>query len=452
MVARLRAPYEWEEQMTKIVVVGGGAGGLELATKLGRKLGMSGKAQITLVDRNRTHLWKPLLHEVAAGSLDAGIDALSYQSHARNNGFEFQLGSLTNIQREEKRIVLAPIVGEKGEQVLAERELAYDYLVMAIGSVSNDFNTPGVRDNCIFLDSPDQAFRFHGLLMNQFLRFAADCKPGDESCAPTGKVKIAIVGAGATGVELSAELYNAVEELASYGYKHLTHDSLKVTIVEAGPRILPALPERISTAAHQELTKLGVDVRTATFVSEATPEGLKTKDGELIEADMMVWAAGIKAPDFMKEIGGLETNRANQLVVKTTLQTTLDDHIFVIGDCAACPMGDEGKLVPPRAQAAHQMADRARANIIAMMQGKELKPYAYMDYGSLVSMSRFSTVGSLMGNLMRGSMMVEGRMARFVYVSLYRMHQVALHGYIKTGLMMLVGQINRILRPRLKLH
>lgn len=437
--------------MTKIVVVGGGAGGLELATKLGRKLGRSGKAQITLVDRNRTHLWKPLLHEVAAGSLDAGIDALSYQSHARNHGFEFQLGTLTNISREEKRIVLAPILGEKGEVVLGEREVAYDYLVMAIGSVSNDFNTPGVRDNCIFLDSPDQAFRFHGLLMNQFLQFASDCKPGDDSCKPSEKVKIAIVGAGATGVELSAELYNAVEELASYGYKNLSRDSLKVTVVEAGPRILPALPERISAAAHQELSNLGVDVRTATFVSEATLEGLKTKDGELIEANLMVWAAGIKAPDFMKEIGGLETNRINQLVVKNTLQTTRDEHIFVIGDCAACAMAD-GKMVPPRAQSAHQMADRALANILAMMQGKELKAYSYMDYGSLVSMSRFSTVGSLMGNLMRGSMMVEGRIARFVYISLYRMHQVALHGYIKTGLMMLVGQINRILRPRLKLH
>ena len=437
--------------MTKIVVVGGGAGGLELATKFGRKLGRSGKAQITLVDRNRTHLWKPLLHEVAAGSLDAGIDALSYQSHARNHGFEFQLGTLTNINREAKRIVLAPILGEKGEVVLGEREVAYDYLVMAIGSVSNDFNTPGVRDNCIFLDSPDQAFRFHGLLMNQFLQFASDCKPGDESCKPSEKVKIAIVGAGATGVELSAELYNAVEELASYGYKNLSRDSLKVTVVEAGPRILPALPERISAAAHQELSNLGVDVRTATFVSEATPEGLKTKDGELIEANLMVWAAGIKAPDFMKDIGGLETNRINQLVVKNTLQTTRDEHIFVIGDCAACAMED-GKMVPPRAQSAHQMADRALANILAMMQGKELKAYSYMDYGSLVSMSRFSTVGSLMGNLMRGSMMVEGRIARFVYISLYRMHQVALHGYIKTGLMMLVGQINRILRPRLKLH
>lgn len=437
--------------MTKIVVVGGGAGGLELATKLGRKLGKRGKAQITLVDRNRTHLWKPLLHEVAAGSLDAGIDALSYQSHARNHGFEFQLGTLTDIKRDSKQIVLAPIYGEKGEVVLGERELAYDYLVMALGSVSNDFNTPGVRENCIFLDSPDQAFRFHGLLMNQFLKFAGDCKPGDDSCVPAQQVKIAIVGAGATGVELSAELYNAVEELAAYGYRNLSRNSLKVTIVEAGPRILPALPERISAAAHHELTQLGVDVRTATFVSEATSDGLKTKDGELIEANLMVWAAGIKAPDFMKEIGGLETNRINQLMVKPTLQTTLDDHIFAIGDCAACPMED-GKFVPPRAQSAHQMADRALANILAMMQGKDVKPYSYMDYGSLVSMSRFSTVGSLMGNLMRGSMMVEGRLARFVYISLYRMHQVALHGYIKTGLMMLVGQINRILRPRLKLH
>jgi len=437
--------------MTKIVVVGGGAGGLELATKLGRKLGKSGKAQVTLVDRNRTHLWKPLLHEVAAGSLDAGIDALSYQSHARNHGFEFQLGTLTNIKRDDKHIVLAPILGEKGEVVLGERELAYDYLVMAIGSVSNDFNTPGVRDNCIFLDSPDQAFRFHGLLMDRFLRFASDCKPGDDTCVFNEQVKIAIVGAGATGVELSAELYNAVDELASYGYKNLSRHSLKVTVVEAGPRILPALPERISGAAHHELTQLGVDVRTTTFVSAATPEGLKTKDGELIEADLMVWAAGIKAPDFMKEIGGLETNRINQLVVKPTLQATRDDHIFVIGDCAACALPD-GKMVPPRAQSAHQMADRAMANILAMIKGKELKPYSYVDYGSLVSMSRFSTVGSLMGNLMRGSMMIEGRIARFVYISLYRMHQIALHGYIKTGLMMLVGQINRILRPRLKLH
>jgi NADH dehydrogenase len=437
--------------MTKIVIVGGGAGGLELATRLGRKLGKKGKAQITLVDRNRTHLWKPLLHEVAAGSLDAGVDALSYQSQARHNAFEFQLGTLTDIKRQDKRIVLAPIYGEKGEEVLGEREIEYDYLVFALGSVSNDFNTPGVRDNCIFLDSADQAFRFHNILMDKFLRFAGSRTTSNADIPQDGNIKIAIVGAGATGIELSAELYNAVEELTAYGYKNLSRRSLKVTVVEAGPRILPALPERISGAAHHELAELGVDIRTATFVSEATDKGLMTKDGELIEADLMVWAAGVKAPDFLKEIGGLETNRANQLVVKGTLQTTVDDHIYAIGDCAACAMED-GKLVPPRAQSAHQMATQAMKNILAQINGGELKAYQYVDYGSLVSLSNFSTVGSLMGNLMRGSMMIEGRIARMMYISLYRMHQVALYGYVKTGLIMLVGQLNRILRPRLKLH
>lgn len=170
-----------------------------------------------------------------------------------------------------------------------------------------------------------------------------------------------------------------------------------------------------------------------------------------IRADLMVWAAGIKAPDFMKEIAGLETNRINQLVVKSTLQTTRDDTIFAIGDCASCAKPDGG-FVPPRAQSAHQMASRCYDNILAMIKDKPLKDYIYKDHGSLVSLSRFSTVGSLMGNLMRGDMMVEGRIARFVYISLYRMHQIALHGYVKTGLMMLVGSINRIIRPKLKLH
>ncbi|WP_413676378.1 NAD(P)/FAD-dependent oxidoreductase [Pantoea dispersa] len=430
--------------MEKIVIVGGGAGGLELATQLGHKLGRKKKAEIILVDRNHSHLWKPLLHEVATGSMDEGIDALSYLAHARNHGFQFQLGSLTQINRETKTIELAEIRDAEGGLLVPQRELAYDRLVMALGSTSNDFGTPGVKDHCIFLDNPHQARRFHNEMLNLFLRFSA-------SEGQLQKVNIAIVGGGATGVELSAELYNAVKQLHSYGYKGLDSNALNVTLVEAGERILPALPPRISAAAHQELSKLGVRVLTQTMVTSAAANGLNTKGGEFIEADLMVWAAGIKAPDFMKEIGGLETNRINQLVVKETLQTTLDDDIYAIGDCASCALPGGG-FVPPRAQSAHQMASRALENILAQRKGKPLKAYVYKDHGSLVSLSRFSTVGSLMGNLMRGSMMVEGRIARFVYISLYRMHQIALHGYFKTGLMMLVGSLNRVLRPRLKLH
>ncbi|WP_434524474.1 NAD(P)/FAD-dependent oxidoreductase [Photorhabdus asymbiotica] len=428
----------------RIVIIGGGAGGLELATSLGHKLGRKKKAEIVLVDRNQSHLWKPLLHEVATGSLDDGVDALSYLAHARNHYFTFQLGTLTDIHRDTKKISLAEIRDEYNEILVPERELSYDILVMALGSKSNDFGTQGVKDHCIFLDNPQQAHRFHNEMLNLFLKYSAS---GDQQ----DKVNIAIVGGGATGVELSAELHNAVKQLNSYGFEGLNSEALNVTLVEAGERILPALPTRISAAAHQELTKLGVHVLTKTMVTSADEHGLNTKEGELIKADLMVWAAGIKAPDFMKDIAGLETNRINQLVVKPTLQTTLDDHIFAIGDCASC-LKKEGGFVPPRAQAAHQMASRCHSNIIALLSDKPLKEYVYKDHGSLVSLSKFSTVGSLMGNLMRGSMMIEGRVARAVYISLYRMHQVALHGYIKTGLMMLVGGINRVIRPRLKLH
>ncbi|ARA75988.1 NADH dehydrogenase [Pectobacterium brasiliense] len=428
----------------KIVIVGGGAGGLELATSLGHKLGRKKKAEITLVDRNHSHLWKPLLHEVATGSLDDDMDALSYLAHARNHYFQFQLGMLTDIDREEQHIQLAEVCDEQGDVLVAARRIPYDILVVALGSTSNDFGTPGVKDHCIFLDNPKQARRFHNEMLNLFLKFTANQEEKE-------RVNIAIVGGGATGVELSAELHNAVKQLHSYGFDGLDNQTLNVTLVEAGERILPALPPRISAAAHQELNNIGVRVLTKTMVTSAESGGLNTKDGEFIEADLMVWAAGIKAPDAMKEIAGLETNRINQLVVESTLQTTRDPNIFAIGDCASCPQ-EGGGFVPPRAQAAHQMASRCHSNIIALLNGQTLKPYVYKDHGSLVSLSKFSTVGSLMGNLMRGSVMVEGRIARFVYISLYRMHQVALHGYVKTGLMMLVGGINRVIRPRLKLH
>ncbi|AGH74089.1 NAD(P)/FAD-dependent oxidoreductase [Edwardsiella piscicida] len=428
----------------KIVIVGGGAGGLELATSLGHSLGRKDKAEIVLIDRNHSHLWKPLLHEVATGSLDDGVDALSYLAHARNHHFTFQLGSMTALDRQSRRVTLAEIRDEQDTLLVAERQLDYDILVMALGSTSNDFGTPGVSQNCIFLDSPQQAHRFHNEMLNLFLKYSAAGKTDEQ-------VNIAIVGGGATGVELSAELHNAVKQLQSYGYENLSSAALNVTLVEAGERILPALPPRISAAAHQELTNLGVRVLTNTMVTRAEANGLQTKAGEFIPADLMVWAAGIKAPDFLRDIGGLETNRINQLVVKPTLQTTLDSHIFAIGDCAACAQPD-GRNVPPRGQAAHQMATLCAANILALLKAAPLKDYLYHDRGSLVSLSEFSTVGSLMGNLTRGSMMIEGRIARIMYVSLYRMHQIALHGYMKTGLMMLVDSINRVIRPHLKLH
>jgi NADH dehydrogenase len=193
-------------------------------------------------------------------------------------------------------------------------------------------------------------------------------------------------------------------------------------------------------------------VLPATQVVEAQEDAILTKDGERIPADLMVWAAGVKAPAFLANIGGLETNRGNQLVVRETLQTSRDHRILAIGDCAfLLPEGAE-RPIPPRAQSANQMADRAASNVIAAISGKPMKKFIYNDKGSLVSLARYQTVGSLMGNLVGGRMAIEGRLARLVYTSLYRLHLIAIHGWWKGMSLMMVGHVNQVVRPRLKLH
>lgn len=430
----------------KIVVVGGGAGGLELATKLGRKLGRKGKAEILLIDKNHTHLWKPLLHEVATGTLDYEMDAVSYRAHGHSHGFRFQIGTLHGIDREQKTIQLCPLIDETGDHILPERSESYDILVLAIGSVSNDFGVEGVKEHCIFLDSADQARRFQKLLVNRFIRLDQLLQTQPEKA-----LSIAIVGGGATGVELSAELFNARQWFSLYGLKNVGKEHFKVTLVEAGPRLLPALNERIANSVHQELMRLGLDIQTNTQVKKAQKGGLLTGDGRLIDADIAVWAAGVKAPDFVKDFGGLETNRINQIVVNAHLQPPTDNNIYVLGDCAGSRL-DEKRWVPPRAQSAHQMASLIYKNILLSMHHKPLKTFVYKDHGSLVSLSRFTAVGNLMGNFSRGNVNIEGWLARAAYVSLYRMHQLALHGWSKTVLMTLAEKINHVLRPRLKLH
>ncbi len=430
----------------RIVIVGGGAGGLELATSLGKTLGKRGTASVTLVDANLTHIWKPLLHEVAAGSLNSSEDELNYVAQAKWNHFEFQLGRMSGLDRAAKQIQLsATLDPETGLELVPARGIGYDTLVIAVGSTTNDFGTQGAAEHCLFLDTRKQAERFHQQLLNHYLRAHAG---HDESRA---QISVAIVGAGATGVELAAELHNAAKELAAYGLGRIAPENMRITLIEAGPRVLPALPERIGQPVHQTLEKLGVTILTNAAVSEVTAESLLTSSGQVIPASLKVWAAGIRAPGFLKEIDGLETNRINQLVVRPTLQSTRDDDIFAFGDCAACPQPGTDRNVPPRAQAAHQQASLLAKSLKLRIEGKALPEYTYKDYGSLISLSHFSAVGNLMGNL-TGSVMLEGWLARMFYVSLYRMHQAALYGLFRTGMLMLGSRIGRGTEPRLKLH
>lgn len=434
---------------TQIVVVGGGAGGLELVRRLGGHFGRDAY-DIILVERNHTHVWKPLLHEVAAGSLDANLDEVGYRSHGHRWGYRFFLGSLQSVDRERRRVTIAPIYDERGQILINAHEIRYDYLVLAVGAVANDFGIEGVREHCLFLDDRNQADRFRQRLLDHCLRVSRGQVNDPEADL---RVEIAIVGGGATGVELAAELYNAAAGLRHYGLETFDESRLRVTLVEAGPRLLPALPEQLAEAVREELEAIGVRVLTNTNVVKATQDGIHTSSGETITANITVWAAGVRGPEFLRDFGGLETTRNCQLVVKPTLQTTRDERVFAMGDCAHFIADGQTRPVPPRAQAAHQMAATVFTNIKRLIKGeKPLENFVYRDKGSLVSLSRYTTVGSLMGNLVGGRMAIEGRLARLVYMSLYRMHLIGIHGWLKGLALISIGHVNQVIRPRLKLH
>jgi NADH dehydrogenase len=428
----------------RIVVVGGGAGGLELATRLGDRFGRGERAHVTLVDRSRTHLWKPLLHEVAAGSMDMHQHQLDYLAQARWHRFTFALGPLAGLDRKARHVVVDRVCDEDGEEILPERRLPYDMLVIAIGSESNDFGTPGVREHAFTLDTAWQAHLFHRKLVNACFR--ANFAGTQE------RIEIAIVGGGATGVELAAELHNTIRVMAAYGLENFDPErQIHISLLEAGPRILPGLPDHIAEGALKVLGDLGVVVLTAEKVVEVTDHGLKTASGRAVPASFIVWAAGIRCHEVLKDLDGLEANRINQLVVQQTLQATRDADVFAMGDCSACPWKD-GKLVPPRAQSAHQEANHLVKTFERRLAGLAPLPYTYRDFGSLISLSDYDTVGQLMGFISSEKFRVEGWIAKFFYVSLYRQHIWALHGFWRMALDTLARLLRRQVDPKVKLH
>ncbi|HEX5463876.1 MAG TPA: NAD(P)/FAD-dependent oxidoreductase, partial [Burkholderiales bacterium] len=405
--------------MHHIVIVGGGAGGLELATQLGDRLSRRGRARITLLDQSFTHLWKPLLHEFAAGSMDMDHHELDYVAQARWHHFRFRLGHMQGLDRERREVLVAPTIDGDGAELVPAQRVAYDTLVIAVGSTTNDFGTPGAAAHAISLDTPQQAERFHKRLMNAFIRANAQSSP-----LRPEQLKVAIIGAGATGVELSAQLHKTTREAVAYGLDRIDPErDMRITIVEAAPRILPALPERLSVAAARLLRRLNIEMLTGERVTEVTASGVATANGRHVPAELVVWAAGIKAPDMLKNLDGLESNHLNRLMVTPTLQTTRDPDIFAFGDCACCPWPDHDGCVPPRAQAAHQQASYLARSLRNRLRGVPLAPYRYRDFGSLVSLGRYSTIGNLMGTLSGRGFFIEGYFARLMYLSLYKMHR-----------------------------
>ena len=422
-----------------IVIVGGGVGGLELVTQLGDTLGKAKKAQITLIDQKLTHIWKPLLHEIAAGTMNPNDEETNYYAHAAKHHYQFIQGRFEHLDRENKKITLVKPQTTKYEAASEQQIVEYDTLVLAVGSVSNDFNTPGVKEYCHYLDSLKQAKIFQQDLLHLYLD--AQNKNTERS------LNIAVIGAGATGVELSAELVEAKQNFYNYGLNKINPNQVKISLIEGADRILPALSEKIAEHADKQLQRMKINVLTSKRVERVDAEKVYFNDGTSIQAELKVWAAGIKTPPVIADLPDFKKDRMGRLEVYATLQTKTDPNIFAMGDCANCILDAREAALGPRAQVASQQATFMVDALKARVNGNKQPMFQFSDKGSLVSLSKNKAVGELLGQVN-----VQGFVAKSMYVSLYRLHQATIYGYAHAGLLTAKDFVTRKIAPRIKLH
>lgn len=422
----------------RLVIVGGGIAGLALATRLGKSLGRSGKLDITLVDKGFSHVWKPMLHCFAAGTARNENDRITFISHAAGHNFRFCYGEISGLDRANRSITLAPLVEKDDDNVvLEERYLDYDGIVFAIGSRANDFGTPGVLEHCIFLDNVVEANNFNERFRHALLQAYGRGTPVD----------IAIVGGGATGVQLAAELHKALDIGSLYNFTPKTPD-MRVTLLEAGPRILPSFPEDVSAAAHKQLEALNISVRTGAMVSGVDESGFLLKDGSRVDAQFRVWAAGVKAPDVTRALDGLECTRGGQFVVKPSLQTTMDDRIFAMGDCSSI----QNDPLPPTAQVARQEAHHLAKHLPAwILNQKPVPAFTFNNKGAIVALGSYNGWGTFPDGKTFGGGALHGLSARLGHTALYRQHQIELYGLRRGLIACLSDWLDGFVRPSVRM-
>ncbi|SKD04288.1 NAD(P)/FAD-dependent oxidoreductase [Paraburkholderia hospita] len=434
----------------RIVIVGGGAGGLELATRLGNTVGRKRRAEVLLVDRYPTHFWKPLLHEAASGHIDPAQHDISYAVQAKRHSFRFVQGDFKALDSNERRITVASMVDEENREIVPAQQIPYDTLVLAVGSVTNFFNVAGAEEEALRLENVEQAEQFRRKLL------AACFRAGHEKNRTGGSeeplVNVNIIGGGATGVELAASVRDAVEHFADYRFAALdpTKD-ICVRVIEGNDRVLPGLSPELSAAALSHLLRLNVQIMTKARVIEVRKDALLTAAGDVLPSDLTLWAAGVAGAPSLSHCPGLRLNRNGQMLINTTLQSVADPRIYAIGDCASIDP-NLGTGWPITAQAAHQQAVYLASALAANLTLKSISEFRYRDGGTLVSFGSAGAVGRVASQMPPITISVKGSLARILYALIYRRHLVFVTGTLRASAATVSQWIKGRLSPPVRLH
>ena len=352
----------------KVVILGAGFGGLTAARALDRI------ADVTLVDRHNFQTFLPLLYQVSTAGLAADHVAYPIRGALRKTKVKFRMGSPISVDHKNKSVKLD-----------SSEVLDFDYLIVALGSATNDFGIKGVAENALGMKTVNEALAIRSEIMR---RFEDLCRFEDNT-----KFSIAVVGGGPTGVEMAG----AIAELKRGPLSSDMAEAAKnidVYLVEAGPRVLPALSPKLSERTKSDLEKLGVKVLTGAVVKEVKPRQIQFADGTSIPSEVSVWAAGVRGEPAIAKLNIPQEN--GRVAVDPTMQVTNYPYVFAIGDAAGAK-GSDGRFLPMVAPVAMQQARFVAKQIARLISQKPLEKFKYIDKGSMATIGRHKAVVEVKG-------------------------------------------------------
>lgn len=421
----------------RILILGGGSGGLELASQLAFRR----ELEITLVDRETAHVWKPRLHEMAAGTVQTSLAEMSFYLLGELRGFHFEQGEVVSIDREARTVRLAAMTDGEGRELAAPRDLPYDLCVVALGGSTPDFGTAGVKENALRLDGPADAEEFRR-------RFIALMVRARETGTPA---EIGIVGTGPTGTELAAHLRHSEHGFFDPQAKHPRSKLMSVTLIEAAPELMPGIDETLRREIVERLRALDIQIVTDAQVSQVTPDEIRTAKGETWPSDLTVWATGTVGNSVLKNLGGFELDRKGRIVVDRWLRSLADRRVLAFGDSAAFTPEMSKTPIPPTAQAASQQAAYLARTIPELAKGETVRSFEFENKGRLVSLGLAGTVGRARVSR-RNDLYIDGQFATAAYHALERQHQIRVLGPLRGSLAIATDILSPAKGPALKLH
>ncbi|MFN8390826.1 MAG: NAD(P)/FAD-dependent oxidoreductase [Bdellovibrionota bacterium] len=394
----------------RVVVIGGGFAGLYAAMGLNKRLGYHRELEITVLDRKNYFLFPPLLPSAAAGTIETRQVSYPFRRIFETTNIMFRKVDVTKIDPSARTISGVIEINEEasGQVIAREAMFEYDYLVLAPGSVTQIFNTPGAAQHAFFMRELNDAVVMRNHVIDCFERAAAV----DDEAIQKELLRFVVVGAGPTGIETATEIYDLIHEVLLRRYPEVDHHVPEVCIIQSGEKILPGWHEQVVNTAEKQLNKLMIKLLLKARVTNVGPTSVTLGDGRTIAARTVIWCAGVKPSELLTRTN-LPLDRSGRVTIADTLLASGYDNVFVLGDAAYLVDSKSGKPLPPLGQVAFQQGSHTAKNLVRVLSGESPKPFRYFDFGSLVSVGEHFAAVNLMG------VRISGFIGWFIWRTLY---------------------------------